>query len=95
MYLPAKRYQKTKKKFAQSKETTVTINFYKFYFKIEQKVYPYLKLYKVFETKEYFYLYVNEENAVLVNKKGFKIGTTEEFTEFIKKKCLFKYHKQS
>jgi len=94
MYLPTKRYQKTKKKFAQSKQTHVTINFYNFYFKIEQKVYPYVKLYKVFETQDYFYLYIDDEHAALVNKKGFKIGTVEEFTEFIKKKCLFKYSKQ-
>ena len=95
MYLPTKRYQKTKKKFAQSKQTSVTIDFFKFHFKIEEKVYPYLKLYKVFETEDYFYLYVDEENAVLVSKNGFKLGTAEEFTEFIKKKCLFKYSKQT
>lgn len=95
MFLPAKRYQKTKKKFAQNKETRINIDFFKLYFKVEQKVYPYLKLYKVFETKDYFYLYIDEENAVLVNKNGFKLGTAEEFTEFIKKKCLFKYNKQT
>ena len=94
MYLPVKRYQKTKKKFAKSKQTSVTINFYKFYFKIEQNVFPYIKLYKVFETKDYFYLYIDEENAVLVSKNGFKIGTIKDFTEFIKKKCLFKYSSQ-
>lgn len=94
MYLPGKRYQKTKRKFAEKKQTSVTINFFKFHFKIEDKVYPYLKLYKVFETPDYFYLYVDEENAVLVNKNGFKIGTAEEFTDFIKKKCLLKYSKQ-
>ena len=95
MYLPAKRYQKTKKNFAQNKQTSVIMNFYKFYFKIEQKVYPYLKLYKVFETKDYFYLYIDEDHAALVSKKGFKIGTVEDFTDFIKKKCLFKYSKQA
>lgn len=94
MYLPVKRYQKTKKKLAQSKQTSVTINFYKFHFKIEQKVYPYLKLYKVFETQDYFYLYINKDQAVLVSKKGFKIGNAGDFTDFIKKKCLFKYSKQ-
>ena len=95
MYLPAQRYQKTKKKFAQSKQTSVTIDFFNLYFKVAGKVYPYLKLYKVFETKDYFYLYIDEENAVLVNKCGFKIGTAAGFTEFIKKKCLFKYSKQT
>lgn len=94
MFLPAKRYQKTKKKFAQNKQTSISIDFFKLYFKVEQKVYPYLKLYKVFETQDYFYLYIDEENAVLVNKNGFKLGTVEDFTEFIKKKCLFKYSKQ-
>ena len=94
MYLPTKRYQKAKKNFSQNKQTSVTINFYNFYFKIEKKVYPYLKLYKVFETQDYFYLYIDEEHAALVNKKGFKIGNAEKFTDFIKKKCLFKYSKQ-
>ena len=95
MYLPGRRYQKTKKTFAENKNTSVTIDFYKFYFKIEDKVYPYFKLYKVFETKDYFYLYVDEENAALASKTGFKVGTVEEFTNFIKKKCLFKYNKQA
>ena len=95
MYLPGKRYQKTKKTFAENKNTTVTIDFYKFYFKIEDKIYPYFKIYKVFETKDYFYLYVDEENAALAAKTGFKVGSVEEFTNFIKKKCLFKYNKQA
>ncbi len=94
MYIPTKRYQKTKKKFAENKSTSITIDFFKFYFKVEQKVYPYLKLYKVFETKDYFYLYIDDEHAVLVNKSGFKVGTAQDFTEFIKRKCLFKYSKQ-
>jgi len=94
LYLPAKRYKETKKNFSKNKSNSVTINFFKFYFKVGKKVCPYLKLYKVFETQDYFYLYVDEENAVLVDKKGFKLGTVEDFTEFIKKKSLFKYSKQ-
>ena len=47
-----------------------------------------MRLFKVFETKDYFYLYIDDENAVLVSKNGFKLGTAEEFSEFIKKKCL-------
>lgn len=95
MYLPGKRYQKTKKKFAEKKQTSITIDFFKFYFKVEQNIYPYLKLFKVFETKDYFYLYIDEETAILVNKNGFQLGNAEEFTNFIKKQCLFKYSKQS
>ena len=95
MYIPIKKQQKMNKKFAQNKKNNVVINFYKFHFKVANNVYPYLKLYKVFETKDYFYLYVDEENAVLVSKNGFKLGTAEEFTTFIKKKVLLKYSKQS
>lgn len=94
MYWPVKKYQKTNKNFYKAKQTSVTINFYKHYFKIEQNIYPYLKLYKVFETKDYFYLYIDEEKAALVSKNGFKLGSVTEFTEFIKKKCIFKYSKQ-
>ena len=53
-----------------------------------------MKLHKVFETKEYFYLYVNEDTAFLVSKNGFKLGNSNDFSEFIKKKCLLKYSKQ-
>ena len=94
IYWPMKKQEKIKKNFAQNKQNSVTIDFYKFYFKVAENIYPYFKLYKVFETKDYFYLYVDEENAVLVNKNGFKLGTAEEFTTFIKKKVLFKYSKQ-
>lgn len=94
MYWPAKRYQKTKKQFAKNKNTSVTISFYKSYFTVDKTTFWYFKLYKVFETKDYFYLYINEGNAVLVNKNGFKIGSAEKFSEFINKKCLFKYSKK-
>ena len=94
MILPVKKYQKTKKKFAETKQTTISIDFFQLYFKVEKTIYPYFKLYKIFETKDYFYLYIDKENAVLIDKKGFKLGTASEFTVFIKKKCLFKYSKQ-
>lgn len=92
IYLPVKRYKKTKKQV--KKNNTITFNFYNLYFTINKSTFYYFKLYKVFETKDYFYLYVNEDNAALINKNGFKIGSAEEFSKFIKKKCLFKYRKQ-
>ena len=94
MYMPSVRHQKTKTDFEKNAETSVTIDFYKLYFKIEQKKYFYFKLYKIFETKEYFYFYIDDEHAVLVGKKGFKIGSVEEFKKFIKKKCLLKYSQE-
>jgi len=95
IYLPIKRYEKTRKKYSKNKENSFTFSFYKFYFTLQSKTFYYFKLYKVFETKDYFYLYVNDENAILISKKGFEIGTAEQFSEFIKKKCLFKYSRQS
>lgn len=94
MYFPMKRYQKTKKQFSKNKETSISFSFYKFYFSVGKKTFPYMRLFKVFETKDYFYLYIDDENAVLVSKNGFKLGTAEEFSEFIKKKCFLKYKKE-
>lgn len=95
IYFPMKRYQKTKKKFSHNKETSISFTFYKFYFSFGKKTITYSKLYKVYETKDYFYLYLDDENAVLVSKKGFQMGTAKEFSEFIKKKCFLKYRKES
>ena len=82
-----------------SQESTFVFCFYKNYFTVSDgnqmnKCY-YWKLYKVFETKDYFYLYINPDYAMLVSKNGFKIGTAEDFSNFIKKKCLLKYRKQA
>jgi len=94
IYLPIKRHEKTKKEYSKNNETSCTFSFYKFYFTVKSKTFYYFKLYKIFETKDYFYLYINDENAIIVSKTGFEIGTSEEFSEFIKKKCFFKYSKQ-
>ena len=61
--------------------------------KKEYLIFLCLKLYKVFETKDYFYLYINPDYAMLVNKNSFEIGTSDDFRKFIKKKCLLKYRK--
>lgn len=92
IYLPIKRYKKTQKQI--KKNSTFTFNFYNLYFTVNNNTFYYFKLYRVFETKDYFYLYVNEDNAALISKDGFKIGNAEDFSKFIKKKCFFKYHKQ-
>ena len=94
IYLPNKRYINTKKQYSKNKEASFMFSFYKHYFILNNKTFYYFKLHKVFETEDYFYLYVDEDNAALVSKNGFKIGTAKEFTDFIKKKCLLKYSKQ-
>lgn len=95
LYLPIRRYKKTQKNYAKNKEMNFKFAFYPYYFTIGKKPIYYFKLYKVFETKNCFYLYVNEDNAAILNKNGFEIGTADEFSKFIKKKCLFRYSKQS
>lgn len=94
IYWPLRTYEKNKDKFSEETETGFTFSFYKYYFSLENKNFYYARLYKVFETEDYFYLYINDENAILVSKTGFDVGTAEEFSSFIKKKCLLKYSKQ-
>lgn len=93
IYIPMKRHEKTEAKYNNNQEDTFTFSFYKYYFTVSDKTFYYFKLYKTFETEDYFYLYLDDENAVLISKSGFEIGSSEEFSKFIKKKCFFKYHK--
>ncbi len=53
--------------------------------------YKYMNFRKVFETKDFFYLYVTRENAFLVSKNTFSLGNSKDFSNFIKDKCRFKY----
>lgn len=94
IYFPIIRHKNDEKKYSNNNENKINFEFYKNYFKIENATYNYYNLYKVFETNEYFYLYIGEQTALLVSKTGFELGTSEEFTNFIKKKCVFKYHNQ-
>ena len=94
LYIPMRKYKKTQKQYSKNQENTFTFSFYKHYFTLNKTTFYYFKLYKVFETKDYFYLYINNENAAMVSKNGFKVGTVEKFSKFIKKKCLLKYSKQ-
>ena len=53
--------------------------------------YKYLMIRKVFETKDAFYLYVTRENAFLISKNTFSLGTAEDFSKFAKSKFGMKY----
>lgn len=46
----------------------------------------YYKLYKIFETENYFYLYINKNYSFVLDKYNFSIGEPDEFYKFIKKK---------
>ncbi len=69
--------------------------FYKKYMEIKNKngkfKYNYFMIRKVFETKDSFYLYVTKENAFLISKKAFSLGTSEDFSKFAKLKFGMKY----
>ena len=94
IYCPTKRHEETKSEYEDNKENIFDFSFYKNYFTVGEKTVYYFKLYRLFETDEYFYLYIDDENAVLLSKTGFKIGSSEEFAKFMKKKCFLKYRKK-
>ena len=52
----------------------------------EEERIKYRKICKVFENRGYFYLYVNKNDALILNKKGFSYGNVEKFKEFVLKK---------
>ncbi len=80
-----------------STNNTNTFSFFDKSFEVKNNngsfIYKYFMLYKVFETSDFFYLYVTRENAFLISKNTFSLGTPEDFSKFIKKKCKFKYKK--
>ena len=58
--------------------------------KLETYIIKYKELYKVFETDNFFYLYIDKTHSLLINKTGFTIGNSEDFSKFIQKKCKYK-----
>ncbi len=51
----------------------------------------YFELHRIFETKDYFFLYTDETHSLILDKNGFEIGTARGFQKFIKRKCPLKY----
>lgn len=58
--------------------------------KVDNKI-AYYKFHRIYETKNNFYLYLDDEYSILINKDGFVIGNVDDFRDFIKKKLIFKY----
>lgn len=92
-YLPIRRVKNTSSNIKKTTNTKHIFLFYNFYLKVDKQIMYYFKLYKVFETKDYFYLYINPDYSLMLNKNGFEKGNVDEFRKFIKKKCLLKYRK--
>lgn len=77
------------------KEQIFTFKFYKNFFTCEntkeiQKV-QYYRLYRIFETDDFFYLYIDRTHSFLVSKTSFNLGKASDFSSFIHKKCFFRY----
>ena len=89
---------KEKKNRSAEKISGSYVNHYKFYqnyFEIhnpegDAKV-SYLKVYKIIETKESYYIFLTREDAFIVSKLGFLKGNELDFTKFLKKKLMWKY----
>lgn len=88
--------EKKAKKRERVKE--FTFYFYEKYIKIKYKRnferLKYFHLHKIFETDEYFFLYLDEKKSLILSKDGFEIGTAKGFSKFIKNKCPFKYRNE-
>ena len=78
-------------------EKSFTFKFYEKYFKIQYKLQidtvKYYQIRKIFETKNFFYLYIDRTHAFIINKENFLIGKPADFSEFLKKKCIFRFKK--
>ena len=78
------------------KEQTFEFSFYPNFFIIsngsEKNKCYYWKLYKIFETSDFIYLYINKKYAFLLDKRCFCVGNYNDFTSFINKKCWLKVH---
>lgn len=78
-------------------EQEYIFKFYEKYFTVEDNCSisntKYSDLYKIFETEEFFYLYVDRTHSLLLAKTSFLKGDSDEFSNFIQKKCWYKYKK--
>lgn len=91
-------YRKAEKEMKGEKVQGNLVNTYIFYdknFVIKNKygkdTFKYRKLFKVYENKNVFYLYINKEDVFIVEKNKFEIGNPYEFKEFIAKKVGYKF----
>ena len=88
-------YKKESTAKAITKEKTFKFYFYNSYFKVRDNLQfdtvPYHKLYKVFETNDYFYLYLTKQYSFIIDKNNFTLGSAEEFSLFLKSKFRFRY----
>ena len=96
------RYIKPQKEVRKTLESDAIINEKEFKFIFYQKQFyiiddnkyntiRYFDLYKIFETPNYFYLYLDKSHSFIINKKTFLKGDPISFRTFFKKNYPFKY----
>lgn len=51
----------------------------------------YFNIKHIFETEQYFYLYIDRNHAFLLDKSNFVIGNVSNFRKFIKRKCPLRF----
>lgn len=92
-FINTKKEEKKKKEKKKIKE--FTFYFYEKYIKIKYKRQfermRYFEIKKVFETEENFFLYIDEKKSLILDKDGFEVGTSKEFSQFIRRKRLLRY----
>lgn len=80
-----------------SPSATNTFLFYNNYLKVYnqkgESQLSYFKLHRIYETKYYFYLYLDHTYAFLVSKAGFENDVAKDFGVFIKGKMKGKYRR--
>lgn len=78
-------------------EKEFTFTFYEPFFIIENEKefskIKYYQLHKIFETNDFFYLYIDKTHSFLLDKSCFKKNNPSDFSIFIKKKCWWCYKK--
>lgn len=78
-------------------EKKFTFKFYQKYFTVEDdkeiSKMKYYNLHKVFETKKFFYLYIDKTYALLIDKSKFQKNNASDFSNFIHKKCWWCFKK--
>lgn len=87
------------KKEASSKKITNkmtnTYTFYDSFVKItnakSSAELKYRKFYKIYETKDKFYLYLDKNHSYILDKNNFTIGNPSEFYAFIKSKLWIRF----
>lgn len=94
-FYPVKKVKKELKTEKFEKEKVFTFCFYDNFFTISDKFFfdkiKYWKLYRVYETDQFFYLYINKDHAFLLDKSTFVKGNINNFSKFLRRKIWFRF----